>query len=116
MWPVDMAVRDGHAMLVLDALRSPSGFAVNYRAQGYATRDPSPTRADSPDRFGALSVPIFLEGWVIACISISWLPAVAGESEIARAYLVTLRDAAASIEERLRRSHFAVPPLPRAGA
>lgn len=34
-WPVDLAIRDGQAMLILDALRAPTGFAVNYRALGF---------------------------------------------------------------------------------
>lgn len=159
-WPVDLAVRDGQAMLVLDALRSPNGFAVNYRAlgfrppmllsslgrcylafcpaaeraqilagfahssnevdiqarrperiqrllsaaarQGYATRDPSPTEMESPDRFGALSVPVFREQQVAVCISISWLPAVASEQQIVQTHLKDMREAAAALQQRLK--------------
>lgn len=35
VWPVDMAVRDGAAMLILDARRPINGLAVNYRALGF---------------------------------------------------------------------------------
>jgi IclR family transcriptional regulator, mhp operon transcriptional activator len=35
LWPVDMATRDGTAMLILDAQRPINGLAVNYRALGF---------------------------------------------------------------------------------
>lgn len=168
-WPVDLAVRDGQAMLIVDALRAPTGFAVNYRALGfrppmllsslgrcylafcpsperqeildvlarsshpadiqarrperiqrllasaaalgYATRDPSHTEADSADRFGAISVPVRFESAVVACISVSWLPAIATEQEIVRAYLKALKDAAATVEQRLRNPPNGVPRI-----
>jgi len=76
-------------------------------AQGYATRDPSHTEADSADRFGAISVPVRLGGSALACISISWLPAVASEPQIVQAHLKVLQEAAAAIEQRLAREDFA---------
>ena len=163
-WPIDLAVRDGTAMLILDAHRPINGLAVNYRVlgfrppllmsslgrcylsfcpdaerkallaalarspsaadraaqrpdairrmvahareQGYAMRDPSPTRMDSPDRFGALSVPVRGDGQVMACISCAWLPAITSEREVVAAYLGTLQGAARAIEDKLRQAGF----------
>ena len=34
-WPIDMAVRDGKAMLILDAHRPINGLAVNYQVLGF---------------------------------------------------------------------------------
>jgi IclR family transcriptional regulator, mhp operon transcriptional activator len=116
-WPLDIAVREGVSMLILDAHRPSNGLSVNYRVlgfrphmlvsslgrcylafcpdqerqsilstlarskrafdqlaqesdelnreltqahrQGYATRKQAATGLDSPEHFGALSVPIF---------------------------------------------------------
>ena len=157
-WPTDLAVRDGSAMLILDAHRPINSLAVNYRvlgfrpamlvsslgrcylafcpeeerceiladlsrlkqsldrtamrrdtvqrlvlasrARGYATRDPSELGFDSPERFGAISVPIFAGNRLIAALSCSWLPRVTDEASIAAQYLIPLRDAANVIGER----------------
>jgi len=163
-WPTDLGVRDGTAMLIVDAHRPINGLAVNYRvlgfrptmlmsslgrcylafcpdaereeivaalkrspypidhaarrpdlirrlvaqshSLGYAARDPSQTRADSPDRFGAISVPVRLDGGVVACLSCAWLPAVTSEREVVATYLAELQGAAAAIEVRLRQAGF----------
>jgi IclR family mhp operon transcriptional activator len=168
-WPIDLAVRDGLAMLILDTHRPINGLAVNYRvlgfrprlllsslgrcylafcpdaerrrllaalarspyevdraalkshgasdwparyrAQGYASRDPSPTSMDSPERFGAISVPILLDDAVVGCISCAWLPAVATEAEIVKRHLADLKAAAEAVRNRLAAAKFpAVPP------
>lgn len=167
-WPIDLAVRDGLAMLILDTHRPINGLAVNYRvlgfrprlllsslgrcylafcpeterrrllaslarspyevdraalkshgsqdwaaryrAQGYASRDPSPTSLDSPERFGAISVPIQLEGVVVGCISCAWLPAVATEQDIVKRHLLDLKAAALAVQNRLAAAKF--PPVP----
>lgn len=169
-WPIDLAVRDGDAMLILDAHRPINGLAVNYRvlgfrpgmlmsslgrcylafcddderrdivaalsrstrqadrsalradvlrrmvvhgrSQGYCARDPSATSADSPERFGAISVPVFGADTLAACLSLAWLPAVTSEREIVSAYLVTLKDAATAIGARLRQHGLPRAPVP----
>ncbi|WP_077000410.1 helix-turn-helix domain-containing protein [Variovorax sp. KK3] len=163
-WPIDLAVRDGLAMLILDTNRPINGLAVNYRvlgfrprlllsslgrcylafcpdderrrlldalarspyevdraalkshgardwasryrAQGYASRDPSPTSMDSPERFGAISVPIVLDGAVVACMSCAWLPAVATEQQIVERHLADLKVAARAVQDRLSAARF----------
>lgn len=166
-WPTDMAVRDGMAMLVLDAHRPINGLAVNYRvlgfrprmlvsslgrcylafcpdaernelvaqlarstrsperlalrpeairrlvakgqAQGYCSRDPSETSMDSPERFGAISVPVMQGQQVIACLSCAWLPQVTSERDMVTAYLRPLQDAALLIASRARQATLIVP-------
>lgn len=168
-WPTDMAVRDGTAMLVLDAHRPINGLAVNYRvlgfrprmlvsslgrcylafcpederralvamlarstrspdrmalrpeaiqrlvaqgrAQGYSSRDPSETSLDSPERFGAISVPVLYEQRVIACLSCAWLPQVASEREIVATTLRPLQDAALAIAARARQAALVWPTV-----
>lgn len=163
-WPIDLGVRDGRAMLILDAHRPINGLAVNYRVlgfrpsmlmsslgrcylafcppaeqreilaalarspyevdraalrpdairrmavearqRGYALRDPSPTGADSPERFGAISVPVHHLQRVVACISCAWLPSVATERDIVNRYLAALQGTALAIEDRLRQAGF----------
>jgi len=167
-WPIDMAVRDGTAMLILDAHLPINGLAVNYRvlgfrplmlvsslgrcylafcpdderreivrliarstrsldratlradavarlvatarAQGYVTRDPSATSKDSPERFGAISTPVFCGDLLVACLSCAWLPTVTSEREIVAAHLADLRGAATAIGERFRRAGVGAPP------
>ncbi|BEP48029.1 IclR family transcriptional regulator C-terminal domain-containing protein [Variovorax sp. V116] len=167
-WPIDLGVRDGTAMLILDTDRPRNGLAVNYRAlgfrppmllsslgrcylsfcpeeerreilaalarspsdtdraarrpenirrmmahardQGYVVRDPASTSMDSPDRFGALSVPVRLDTLVVGCLSCAWLPAVKTEREIVSAHLADLQQAAQSIERKLRQAGFGPPP------
>lgn len=86
-----------------DAIRRMVALA---RHQGYAARDPSHSSMDSPERFGAIAVPVHGEGRVLACLSVAWLPAVASESQVAGAYLAELQAAARAIEERLRQAGF----------
>jgi IclR family mhp operon transcriptional activator len=167
-WPIDLAVLDGLAMLILDTDRPINGLAVNYRvlgfrprlllsslgrcylsfcaeaerrrllqalarspydvdraalkaqrdrdwtvryrAQGYASRDPSPTSLDSPERFGAISVPVMRDGSVVACLSCAWLPAVATEADIVQRHLGHLRATAQAIQDRLAAARFPVMP------
>jgi IclR family transcriptional regulator, mhp operon transcriptional activator len=87
---------DGDRKDILDALaRSPyqidrlarrpnsiRRMVAHAREQGYATRDPTPTSIDSPDRFGAISVPVRCAGRVVACLSCAWLPAIASERAV----------------------------------
>jgi IclR family mhp operon transcriptional activator len=77
------------------------------RQQGYASRDASPMAADSPERFGAIAVPVFCDKQVVACISCAWLSAVSNEKAIATAHLADLQAAARGIEERMRATGFA---------
>lgn len=166
-WPLDLAVRDGTTMLILDAHRPINGLAVNYRVLGfrpgmlvsslgrcyvafcadeerrqlvarlarsprpvdrlaatpeavrrlvararglgYATRDPSQTSLDSPERFGAISVPIFNDERLMACLSCAWLPAVTSEHAVVGAYLGHMQAAARVIGERLRQADLGPP-------
>ncbi|WP_281077012.1 IclR family transcriptional regulator C-terminal domain-containing protein, partial [Variovorax paradoxus] len=169
-WPTDLGVRDGSAMLILDAHRPINGLAVNYRvlgfrppmlmsslgrcylafcpederrqllaalarsphqvdrdarrpenvrrmvanarAQGYVSRDPTATSMDSPDRFGAISVPVRLDERVVGCISCAWLPAVRSEREMVAQHLADLQAAAQGIERKLRQAGFEAAPPP----
>lgn len=167
-WPLDLAVRDGTTMLILDAHRPINGLAVNYRvlgfrpgmlvsslgrchlafcpdderrllvarlarsprpvdrlaanpeavrrlvsrarSLGYATRDPSQTSLDSPERFGAISVPVFAGERLVACLSCAWLPAVTSEREVVAAHVGHMQAAARVIGERLRQADLGPPP------
>jgi IclR family transcriptional regulator, mhp operon transcriptional activator len=167
-WPLDIAVREGVDMLILDDHRPSNGLSVNYRVlgfrphmlvsslgrcylsfcpdrerqsilatlarskktfdhlaqesdelrreltqarrQGYATRKQAATGTDSPEHFGALSVPIFSESVLVACLSCSWLPDVTHESDIARAHLSSLRATAEAIGRRLESAGIGAPP------
>ncbi len=167
-WPIDLGVRDGTAMLILDTDRPRNGLAVNYRALGfrppmllsslgrcylsfcpederreilaalarspndfdrsarrpenirrmvahardlgYVARDPTSTSLDSPDRFGAVSVPLRQEDRVVGCLSCAWLPAVKSEREIVSAHLADMQQAAQSIERKLAQAGFGPPP------
>lgn len=158
-WPLDIAVRDGTCMLILDAHRPSNALSVNYRVLGFrphmlvsslgrcylafcpdgerqsivlalarskrsfdhhakdsaalrrlvadarrwgfATREQSATGADSPEHFGALSVPIFSGDILVACLSCSWLPDVTHESDIATVHLASLQMTAEAIGRRL---------------
>jgi IclR family transcriptional regulator, mhp operon transcriptional activator len=159
-WPIDLAVREGSTMLILDSNRPVNGLSVNYRvlgfrpgmlvsslgrcymaycpeterqdilaalarstrapdrralradtvrrmvaqvlAQGYATREPSATRPDSPERFGAISVPIFAGTQLLASLSCAWLPEVTSEREIVADYLQALQSTARAVGERVQ--------------
>lgn len=157
LWPVDMAVRDGNAMRIIDTDRPTNGLAVNYRAlgfrppmlvsslgrcyfafcpederrellaalarspyeadqiarkpeslhrmvahtreQGYSMRDPSFASPYSPDRFAAMSVPVFWHGRVFASLSCAWLPTITTTQTVVAANLEYLQAAARSIGE-----------------
>lgn len=167
-WPLDIAVRDGTSMLILDAHRPSNGLAANYRVlgfrphmlvsslgrcylafcpdperrsiltalarskrsfdqlskepgeiqslvsearrRGFATRQHSVTGVDSPENFGALSVPIFSGDALVACLSCSWLPGVASEPDISVPYLAGLRMTAEAIGQRLQAAGIGAPP------
>jgi IclR family mhp operon transcriptional activator len=73
------------------------------RRQGYATRSAVHTSANSPERFGALAVPIFARGRVVAALCVVWIPAVVTESTIVRDHLADLQRAAAEIGGKMSR-------------
>ncbi len=74
------------------------------RESGYATRSASHTSLDSPERFGALAVPVMPHGHAVACLCVVWLLPIATEQQIVHAYLAPLREAAQVIAERLRQA------------
>ena len=78
----------------------------NSKALGYCQRDSSLLGADTPERFGAISVPVFAGDQLIACLSCSWLPAVETETSIVQKYLPLLRDAAKLIGSRALESNL----------
>ncbi len=74
------------------------------RRQGYATRNAKYTSGDSPERFGALAVPILLDGRAPAALCVVWIPAVVDEKKIIHDYLKELQTAARAIAVRLKAS------------
>lgn len=60
------------------------------RAAGYALRDVSVVPTDSPERYGALSVPVMVGPRVLACLSCSWLLQIASTEETVRRCLPAL--------------------------
>jgi DNA-binding IclR family transcriptional regulator len=70
------------------------------RLRGYCTRDPSALSSDSPERFGAMSVPVFAGDQLIACLSCAWLLRVTDEASIVRTCLAALRESASQIGDR----------------
>lgn len=67
---------------------------------GYALRDVSVVPTDSPERYGALSVPVMAGTRVQACLSCSWLLQVASTEETVRRCLPPLREAARALSAR----------------
>jgi IclR family mhp operon transcriptional activator len=84
------------------------------RARGYCSRHPLDVSQDSPERFGAISVPVFQGDRLIAALSCAWLPAITQETEVASRWLGALRQAAQAIGERARAA--GLPPPPRDGS
>ena len=76
------------------------------RALGYCLRDSSLLSADNPERFGAISVPVFADGKLIACLSCSWLQSVEAEASMVQKYLPLLRDAANRVGDRVVENHL----------
>ncbi|WP_063900689.1 IclR family transcriptional regulator domain-containing protein [Burkholderia ubonensis] len=74
------------------------------RQQGYATRNASHTSQDSPERFGALAVPILHHGHAIACICVVWILPIACEQQIVATCLAPLQRAARAIGETVRQT------------
>jgi IclR family mhp operon transcriptional activator len=70
------------------------------RLQGYCSRDPSELGMESPERFGAVSVPVFAGDQLIACLSCAWLPRVTDEASIVQSCLSALREAANLLGDR----------------
>jgi IclR family mhp operon transcriptional activator len=70
------------------------------RSQGYCSRDPSELGSESPERFGAIAVPVFAGRQLLASLSCAWLPRVTDEPSIVAQCLSALRDAAQLIGER----------------
>lgn len=81
------------------------------RAQGYATRDARHTSADSPERFGALAVPLHMGERVAGALCIVWMPALASEAQIVRDHLQDLQRLAAEIGVRWQGGLEANPSL-----
>lgn len=67
------------------------------RASGYALREASHTPVSSPERYGAIAVPVFCGAQLIGCVSCSWLPAIATTQDICRSCLGHLKDAAKAL-------------------
>ncbi len=82
----------------------------NSKALGYCQRDSTLLGVDTPERFGAISVPVFSGNQLIACLSCSWLPAVETESSIVQKYLPLLREAAKVIGSRAHESNLSSLP------
>lgn len=53
-----------------------------------------------------ISVPVYCAERVVACLSCSWLPAVAGEHDITSRHLPDLLAAARAIGARLKQAKF----------
>jgi IclR family mhp operon transcriptional activator len=85
-------------------------MVAHARDLGYVARDPTSTSMDSPDRFGAISVPLRQGELVVGCLSCAWLPAVKSEREIVSAHLADLQQAAQNIERKLAQAGFEPPP------
>ena len=71
------------------------------RRQGYATRNAQHTSADSPERFGALAVPVMDGDRIMASLCVVWIPAIVTEGKIVHDHLADLKRAAAEIGGRL---------------
>ncbi|MDT4815383.1 beta-ketoadipate pathway transcriptional regulator [compost metagenome] len=76
------------------------------RRHGYATRNASHTSLDSPERFGALAVPILHNDHAIACICVVWILPIASERQIVETCLEPLQRAALAIGEKLRTANL----------
>jgi IclR family mhp operon transcriptional activator len=90
--PLDRAVLRGGGM---------ARMVAEVRARGYALRDISVVAASSSERYGAMSVPVFCAGRLMACLSCSWLLDIAGLAEVVQAHLGHLQAAALSMGRRL---------------
>jgi hypothetical protein len=84
-------------------------------AKGSCSRTPMEVSQDSPERFGALSVPVFQGDRLIATLSCAWLPAITNEAAAASTWLGALRQAAQAIGDRARGAHLEPPPHRCAG-
>ena len=71
------------------------------RTSGYALRDVSVVPADSPERYGALSVPVTNGQQVLACVSCSWLLQIASTADTVRRVLMPMQDAAQAMKRAL---------------
>jgi IclR family transcriptional regulator, mhp operon transcriptional activator len=69
--------------------------------QGYCTRDSSELGSESPERFGAMAVPVFAADTLVACLSCAWLPRVTNEASIVLSCMPALREAANLLGERV---------------
>ena len=83
-------------------------MVLETKGRGYALRDPSHTSFDSPERYGALAVPVLSGERLVACLSCSWLPALADVDGIVRAYLGELKDTARAIGHKLATTGCAI--------
>lgn len=78
------------------------------RTQGYALRDVSAVPGDSPERYGALAVPVMADGRVLACLSCSWLLQIASVDDTLQRCLPPLQAAALALSAARARA-----PRPR---
>lgn len=81
------------------------------RAQGYATRDARHTSVDSPERFGAIAVPLLMGKRVAGALCVVWIPALASEAQIARDHLADLQRLADEVGRRWETGLEANPSL-----
>ncbi len=61
-------------------------------------------------RFGALAVPVALDGTVVACLGCAWLEGVTTEREMVRAHLASMLSGAQAIAQQLRKSGLGAAP------
>lgn len=71
------------------------------RRQGYATRNAQHTSVNSPERFGALAVPVMAGGRIVASLCVVWIPAIVTEGRIVHDHLADLKRAAVEIGSKL---------------
>ena len=71
------------------------------RARGYALRDVSVVPPDSPERYGAFSVPVMTGTNLHACLSCSWLLQIASVDQTVRLCLPPMREAADTLARQL---------------
>ena len=82
---------------------------------GYCSRMPIEVSQDSPERFGAISVPVFQGARLVATLCCSWQPALTNEAEVVASWLGELRQAAQAIGERAQVVNLPPPPSAWAG-
>ncbi len=101
----ELLLRLSHSVDELDRAALRGGgmerMVAEVQARGYALRDPSHTAPDSPERYGALAVPVICGERLVACLSVSWLLQVTGTAEMVRLHVGRLQVAARLIGRRM---------------